>query len=382
MQLVEINIEQKGANIANVKNGVVLESNSTYRYIFLSQIVNNENDQEKSLRGEIIVQKKAKNDEWQRHNMLHLNKLRKDEYFKVDLPSDRLDLLINYCIALRDENKEKGINLFNRKRILLINDELEVPEIEAVFDLLKGSKGFGDLVKKIANEFISVEGIAELINSKDYDINQLSKEIEHDKQEELYNSLKCKLINTEYLESNLSNNSESFWQKTFQENPVILFSTIPLLGQIIEGQPYFGGKAITNQHGKVGDFLIKYGANNCGIIEIKTPITRLIDDKPYRDGVYPPSKELCGAIVQLKNYKNNLMTDYNSIRASSTEDGIEFESYDSKCYLITGNNSKFNTKQARSFNLFRRELKDIEIITFNELIDKLKLVQQAIICNN
>lgn len=381
MQLVEINIERKGANIASV-NGVILESNGTYRYVFLPQIVNNENHQEKSVRGEIIVQKKSQNDGWEKHSTLPLNKLRKDEYFKVNLPSDRLDLLINYCIALRDEYKEKGVNLFNKKRTLLINDELEASEVESVFNLLKGSKGYGVLVKKIVNESISAEDIADLINSKDYDINQLSEEIEHDKQEELYNSLKCKLIKTEYLESNLSNNSESFWQKTFQENPHILFSTIPLLGQIIEDQPYFGGKAITNQHGKVGDFLIEYGANNCGIVEIKTPITSLIDDKTYRDGVYPPSKELCGAIVQLKNYKNNLMTDYNSIRASSAEDGIEFESYDSKCYLIAGNNSKFNTKQARSFNLFRRELKDIEIITFNELINKLKLVQQAIICNN
>lgn len=381
MQVVEIYIEQKGANIAKA-NGIILESNGVYRYIFLPQIVNNESNLEKSLRGEIIVQKKSKNEGWDKHNMLPLNKLRKDEYFKINLPSDRLDLLLNYCNDLRDLYKKEGVNLFNSKKTLLINDEMETSEVEAVFNLLKGSNDFVDLVKKIANEYISIEEISELINSKAYDINKLTDEIERELQEELYNSLKCKLINTEYLESNLSDKSESFWQKTFQENPQILFSTIPLLGQIIQEQPYFGGKAITNKQGKVGDFLNQYGANNCGIIEIKTPTTSLIEVNPYRGGVYPPSKELCGAIVQTKNYKNELMKNYNALRASSAENGIEFESYDSKCYLIVGNNSKFDTMQARSFNLFRRELKDVEIITFNELIDKLKLVQQAITCNN
>lgn len=38
----------------------------------------------------------------------------------------------------------------------------------------------------------------------------------------------------------------------------------------------------------------------------------------------------------------------------------------------------FDYEQTQSFELFRNELKDIEIITYNELIFKLKLIQQAL----
>lgn len=56
--------------------------------------------------------------------------------------------------------------------------------------------------------------------------------------------------------------------------------------------------------------------------------------------------------------------------------GKNFSAYDPKSYIIIGNTKDLNSEQLESFELFRNGLKDIEIITFNELIDKLKILQE------
>ena len=58
--------------------------------------------------------------------------------------------------------------------------------------------------------------------------------------------------------------------------------------------------------------------------------------------------------------------------------GIDFSVYDPKSYIIIGNTSDLTPFQLESFELFRNSLKDIEIITFNELIDKLRMFQKYI----
>ncbi|MEX1378420.1 MAG: Shedu immune nuclease family protein [Eubacteriales bacterium] len=376
MQIVKLTFNQQARDVATA-NGVVLDSNSTFRYVFVPQIINNHNDSSKSVKGEIIVQKKSQKDQWENHNTLSLNQLRKNEYFKVGLNSSRLELMINYCMELKKTYAEKGYELFNSKKTLIIDDELADPEIEEIVALLKKSPSINEIIKKLSEKEIDSKFIADLINSDNFDVSAISDSISTEKSNQLYYSLRCNLINTAYLKQNLTNANEEFWQTTFKQNPHILFSVIPLMGQIIQSQPYFGGKAITNINGNVGDFLYKYGENNCGIVEIKTPLSRLIDKTSYRSGVYAPSKDLLGSIVQIKTQRDSFMKEYYAIKGKSTEDCIYYEGYEPSCYIITGDNSNFDKDEKRSFELFRRELRDINIITYNELIHKLELIQEA-----
>ncbi|WP_322621646.1 Shedu anti-phage system protein SduA domain-containing protein [Leptospira borgpetersenii] len=72
---------------------------------------------------------------------------------------------------------------------------------------------------------------------------------------------------------------------------------------------------------------------NTSIIELKTPATRLLGSN-YRNTIYNISAELSGAIVQLSNYKDELLKNYYPL--TNLNKGI-FHAYDPSCILIVGN---------------------------------------------
>jgi len=98
----------------------------------------------------------------------------------------------------------------------------------------------------------------------------------------------------------------------------------------------------------------------------------------YRDNVYAPSQELISLIVQVKKQKDGFMKDYNTIWRESYDKGINFKAFAPKCYLIIGNTSDLDTKQLESFNLFRNELRTVEIITYDELLAKMEILYKAL----
>ena len=107
-------------------------------------------------------------------------------------------------------------------------------------------------------------------------------------------------------------------------------------------------------------------------------IPKIVEKNKYRDNVYAPSQELTLSIVQVKEQKDSLMKDYNSIWRRSYEEGINFKAFDPKCYLIIGNTSELNAKQIESFNLFRNELRIVEIITYDELLSKMEILYKVL----
>lgn len=107
-------------------------------------------------------------------------------------------------------------------------------------------------------------------------------------------------------------------------------------------------------------------------------IPKIVEKAKYRDNVYAPSQELNSSIVQVKEQKDSFMKDYNSIWRRSYEGGKKFKAFAPKCYLIIGNTSDLNTKQLESFNLFRNELRTVEIITYDELLSKMEILYKVL----
>lgn len=78
----------------------------------------------------------------------------------------------------------------------------------------------------------------------------------------------------------------------------------------MKGKAYVGGKSVLNTGGNIVDFLVKnYLTNNAALVEIKTPGTRLLG-RLYRSGVYNPSDELSGSLMQVLNYRSSLQRDF------------------------------------------------------------------------
>lgn len=379
MQIIEIKIESKSKDVATC-NACVIKINEQFRYLFVPKLVDNIKDDKKCISGQFIIQKKGKNEKWENYNFLPLNKLEKEKWINLDLSTSSLDMLISYITELKLIYQNEGKdNIFNSIKTFVFSSNLSEDDKELITEMFSKNNELRNEFKKVLNSEVSLEEIIEIINNK-YTPSDFADKIDLDTSNALYSFIKAKLIKIEYLEENMDNSCEEFWQKLFVNDPNILFSIIPSVSLIIQEKPFVGGKAIDNVGGKNSDFLFKFGLRNTSLIEIKTPMTKLMI-KGNREGVYIPSSEFSSSILQLKLQKDNIMKEYYSLKEKSSEKGINFESYDPKCYLIIGDSSNFDFEQTKNFELFRNELKDIEIITFNELVNKLKLIKEALESN-
>ena len=166
---------------------------------------------------------------------------------------------------------------------------------------------------------------------------------------------------------------EGRWQDLFNENPFILSMAFGCPIIKVQGQASVGGRKISGAGDKITDFLTKNTlTNNMALIEIKTPQEKLLNKKPYRDSVFTPSSGLSGAINQALDQKYKLQKDITSLKEASRQ--YDLEAYAVHCALIIGKTPE-DLDQQKSFELFRRNSKDVEIITFDELLEKLILLR-------
>ena len=108
-------------------------------------------------------------------------------------------------------------------------------------------------------------------------------------------------------------------------------------------------------------------------IEIKTPNTRLLG-KEYRDGVFPLSVDLNGAIAQAVHYRQELMKNFASLSKQSAQ---ELTLGEPPCIIIAGSagNELSQPSLRNNFELLRERTKGVTIVTFDELFAR---VRQAI----
>lgn len=167
---------------------------------------------------------------------------------------------------------------------------------------------------------------------------------------------------------NIENANEEFWQSLFKTNPKLIAQAIPNHIIQIGDKCYLGGKGSENKGGKVVDFLYATkSSKNFVVVEIKTPKTRLIG-KEYRAGIFSPTEDLAGSIVQALSYKTTLLKDFYSVQRDNS-----FQALEPTCLVIAGNlevEADSADKRA-SFDLYRSN-SNVLIITYDELFSKIE----------
>lgn len=371
MNIVEIKFSSTSDKTANA-TAMIIRENKIYRILYFPKLVTNDKNPDECVEGSIICQKKSKNDKWENKNEISLKDIKINELGKLDINLGEMLNLIRYSEELKKiYDSDKSIKRVKQKHVIVLPDELNQDEIDEFNQYAKSNPHIIGNLKKILSTDIDGNSLVDVIKNNPKLINDIGQNLDSFNSEKLYNELKLKLINPEYLKRELENSNEEFWQTMFNNNPNILFNIIPSAGQIISSKPYMGGKLFDNKGGTLADFLVKAGTRNICIIEIKTPVTKLIDED-YRNNVFSPSKELSSAVVQIRKQKDSLLKNYYTLKGESESN--EFFAYDPKSYLIIGNTSNMPPKKIESFELFRNSLKDVEIITFNEVIKKLSLI--------
>lgn len=161
----------------------------------------------------------------------------------------------------------------------------------------------------------------------------------------------------------VSSDNEKDWQNFFEKNAWIFSHLFPYDVILREREAYVGGKTFENKDGKIVDFLYQNGfKDNYALIEIKTHKKDLLKNTVYRGtDVFPMSDDLSGGINQCLDQKDNFLKEF----------GKEFKPVDPKCILVIGLRNKLKPEQIKCFELIRANQKNVDIVTFDELENKI-----------
>lgn len=176
---------------------------------------------------------------------------------------------------------------------------------------------------------------------------------------------------------------ETAWQKLLEANPWVL--GIGLGGQLLtsweEGklEQTVVGRSIRGV-GKRADGLLRTAGivRSLAFAEIKHHQTKLLGEE-YRSGSWSPSKEVAGAVVQVQQTVHLASHELGDYIRDQADDGELLDTgtfvLKPRCYLIVGSLNQLTghrggpiPDKVRSFELFRRNLYQPEVITFDELV--------------
>lgn len=170
------------------------------------------------------------------------------------------------------------------------------------------------------------------------------------------------------------NPTEPVWQQFFESNPFVLSIAYPYPVMLVRGQAHVGGTRLDGRGESIADFLFRQRlTGGIAIFEIKTTQTPLLERRPFRGDLFGPNKLLCASISQVLDQRSELVMNFHS-RAG--DPGME-ETHVGHvhCLVIAGRDP--NTPQRRrSLDLFRNATKDVTVVTFDELLEKLRAIHR------
>lgn len=176
---------------------------------------------------------------------------------------------------------------------------------------------------------------------------------------------------------------EKAWQQLLEANPWVL--GLGLGGQLLtsweEGklEQTVVGRSIKGV-GKRSDALLRTAGivRSLAFAEIKHHQTRLLGEE-YRAGAWSPSKEVAGAVVQVQQTVHLASRELGDYIQDQADDGELLGAgtfiLQPRSYVIVGSLDQLTgdsggpiPDKVRSFELFRRNLHEPEVITFDELV--------------
>jgi hypothetical protein len=171
--------------------------------------------------------------------------------------------------------------------------------------------------------------------------------------------------------------AEPHWQRFFEQNKFVLSMAFSRPVELIDTQFHAKGSTLTGSGAQIGDFLFKEYGQALAIVEIKTPETPLLQDAAYRGkDVFGPHSKLSGAVTQVLFQQSELRKRW----VIHTHDNPTLRLSDAdviKCVVVAGR-IPTDPAKLRSFEVFRNACKDVDIVTFDELLAKLEFLEKQL----
>lgn len=324
---------------------IILKSGEKIEMEFCPKLVENYQDPEKNIRGKLVVKRFTKNNKNAPIEKFTRKDIHSNEYVEISLDTEET---FNLSKGLEDLYENLKAIEIPRRSIRYIK---KTKEIEIIRGLL------GDeprLVRILQN--IDLSSLNTAISMQN--LMNIKKEIEQ----------------------HLNDSREKgYWQPLFKAHTWILSQLFSAPYVFFGEECYAGGKEFSNSHGKVTDYLYKNKlTQNIVVIEIKNPTAPILKGE-YRDGVYQIHENLSDAINQILLQREMFFKNSNALRVAALEKGENFEINNIRTLLIYGKFSDLlQPGQKRNFEIFRNELKGVDIICFDELLAKIEILLKLI----
>jgi hypothetical protein len=174
------------------------------------------------------------------------------------------------------------------------------------------------------------------------------------------------------FESMLQKNlAEPKWQTFFKANPFVLSLAFPYPVILLQDQASVGGTTIRGNGESIVDFLMAQRfTGNLALIEIKRPSTVLVEHRVYRGDLHAPHRELTAAMAQVLDQRAQLLH-YFAAKKSEDKALADIHVSSVNCIVVVGT-LPTDAAQIRSLDIFRHSSKDVSVVTFDELLEKLK----------
>lgn len=171
---------------------------------------------------------------------------------------------------------------------------------------------------------------------------------------------------------------EKDWQLFFEQNQWIFgYGLDYKFNYILQREYSTGSKGLDAKGEAIGDFILT-DSQFTVLVELKTPRTKLFSSEKFRNGCWKISNDLANVTSQVLAQKHEVTVNFDKLAEDVDKD---ISLYDPKAIVVIGNTQQFNAEcvkesrwKKRTFELYRRNLRNVEIITYDELYARAKFI--------
>ena len=202
---------------------------------------------------------------------------------------------------------------------------------------------------------------------------------------------KMLINNSEYWKTYASKNNifdkseEKVWQSFFEKNQWIFGYGLDYRFQtILQRESHVSDAELNGSNSVIADYLLG-DKKFTTFVEIKKPSTPLFAPLKNRSNSWRLSNDVVYSVSQILEQKASGLIKLDKQQYSPSGNPISQKAYDSKVILIMGhwkqlgessNELEFEIKK-KTFELFRNDSRNIEILTYDELYDRAKYIVEG-----
>jgi len=347
---------------------IVLRGGEKSRLVFIPVLVDNPKNQPAGLDGEFLYQRGTGKGFWINDKTKKLSNLKSGEGYTLSLKAAELLTLYEGLTDAYSFRKQHGTPEGDKTWIDARLTDLGNLDYATVADFLaSNSNDEKSLLSKVIRWMASAkatETARKLVALNPRDLPNLNALIGLGSLKETLNIWK----------NSQNDGNEEHWQQLLEERTYVLSQVLSFPLIVIKDKPYLGGKGISGKGGKYSDLMCANALTNSAVVvEIKTPVTRLLASKPYRERVYAFSDELSGAIAQVLNQRQKYCKHFISLASESPDAPM---TAGARCVVIAGNAERElkgkDKNLEENFELQRQSLHGITVLTYDELFRKIE----------